>query len=313
MFLVKEKDGKYFRKEVELIEDPSKARGLLHPLRWKILKLLAEKPRHASEIARILGEHEQKIYYHIRQLENLGLIKLEEKLEKRGALAKLYSPAKYAFALELPYGGERLMDLSLRKSSEAVYRFFYPHILGGKFNAVFVVGSPDPHGPYQVRARDGHYAVDLAHFLGQYSTHPAKFTVKLDVDVKAENAYDDNLILIGGVLTNVITSEINRYLPVRFETESFPFRGLRSELSGKSYRSENSGLIAKIPNPYSRDKSIVVFAGNRYSGTKAAVMAITKHAEKILESYAGEDAWAKVVEGKDLDGDGKIDDVEILE
>jgi DNA-binding transcriptional ArsR family regulator len=130
--LIKEKNGKYFIKEVEVLESPAKARGLLHHLRWEILKLLAEKPRHASEIARILGEHEQKIYYHMRQLENLGLIKLERKLELQGALAKIYAPTKYAFALELPYGEERLMDTPVRKKEDVVYRFFFPHILGGK-------------------------------------------------------------------------------------------------------------------------------------------------------------------------------------
>ena len=313
MFLIKEKDGKYFRKDVEIIDDPSKARGLLHPLRWEILKLLAERPRHASEVARILGEHEQKIYYHMRQLENMGLIKLEKKIEQRGALAKLYSPTKHAFALELPYGEERLIDTSLKKKDELIYRFFFPHVVGGKLNTLFVVGSPDPHGPYQVRARDGHYAIDLAHFLGQYSAHPSGFIVKLDVDVKAENAYESNLILIGGVLTNLITYEINKYLPVRFETSTFPFRNIVSQITSKRYTQDNCGLIAKIPNPWASDKSIIVVAGNRYSGTKAAVIGITKQWKSVLADYDSQDTWARVVEGMDLDGDGKIDSVEILE
>ncbi len=311
--LIKEKDGRYFIKDVELLENPAKARGLLHPLRWEILSLLAEKPRHASEIARILGEHEQKVYYHIRQLENLGLIKLERKLEMQGALAKIYAPTKYAFALELPYGDEMLVDVPVRKKEDVVYKFFFPHILGGKLNTMFVVGSPDPHGPYQVRARDGHYAIDLAHFLGQYASHPSQFTVKLDVDVKAEKAYDSNLIVIGGVLTNIITSEINNYLPARFDTEAFPFRKIRSMITGKTYTDENCGLIAKIPNPFSAEKSIIVIAGNRFSGTKAAVLGITKETKKVFEGYEGQDTWARVVCGRDMDGDGKIDSVEVLE
>ena len=74
--------------------------------------------------------------------------------------------------------------------------FLYPFVFAGKINCKIVVGSPDPHGPYQVRGRDGHYGIDLALFLGQYGSIPDKFSTKLDVDVKAEKADKDNLILI---------------------------------------------------------------------------------------------------------------------
>ncbi len=311
MFIVKEKNGKKLAKEVEIFQEPSKLAGVLHPLRWKILKLLSEKPMHAAELAKLLKEQEQKIYYHIKQLEKHGFIKVLKKVFIRGTVAKIYVPSKRAFAVELE--GEEIPFESFTKKEKKVYKFFSPHIREGVFHSFIVVGSPDPHGPYQVRARDGHYAIELALWLGQYAQLGENFSVKLDIDVKAEKAWDNNLVLIGGVLTNLVTSEINHLLPAKFSTSEFPFRKIVSEMSKREYEDEKCGIIAKIPNPFAKDKSIIVLAGVRNIGTKASVLALTKHASKILEDYEGEDTWARIVRGLDLDGDGKIDSVEILE
>ena len=311
MYLIKEIEGRRFLKKVKIFESPEKFRNVFHPLRWKILALLAEKPMHAAEIAKLLDEQEQKIYYHIKQLESSGLIKIVKKLDIRGTVAKIYAPSARAFAFELP-GEEAPVEFPLKKRSEKVLRFLYPHVISGKFNGVIIVGSPDPHGPYQVRARDGHYAIQLAHWIGQYADSE-EFIVKLDVDVKAERSWDRNLIVVGGILTNVVTTEINKYLPVKFSERSFPFRRIVSEITGKSYDDEKCGIIAKIPNPFHEGKSIIVLAGVRNIGTKASILALTKFSEKVLEDYEGEDTWARIVKGLDLDGDGKIDNIEVLE
>ncbi len=311
MYIVKEKDGKKFAKEVEIFQEPNKLAGVLHPLRWKILKLLARKPMHAAELARLLGEQEQKIYYHIKQLERHGFIRVVERIFVRGTVAKVYAPRKRAFAIELE--GEEIPAEDFVKREKKVYEFFFPHISEGVLNSFIVVGSPDPHGPYQVRARDGHYAVELAHWLGQYARPGKKFSVKLDVDVKAEKAWDNNLVVIGGVLTNLVTAEINDLLPAKFSTSEFPFRKIISSFTNREYEDEKCGLIAKIPNPFAEGKGIIVLAGVRNTGTKAAVLALTRHTSEVLREYEGEDTWARIVRGLDLDGDGKIDSVEILE
>jgi Ca2+-binding EF-hand superfamily protein len=48
-------------------------------------------------------------------------------------------------------------------------------------------------------------------------------------------------------------------------------------------------------------------------GTKACVLALTNFWEKTLKNYKGNEAFAKVVQGFDLDGDGKVDSIEVLE
>jgi len=52
-------------------------------------------------------------------------------------------------------------------------------------------------------------------------------------------------------------------------------------------------------------------AGVRNKGTKAAVIAF-KNLEKLIEQYMSQEAYI-IVRGQDIDGDGEIDDYEVLE
>lgn len=312
-FLVAEKKDKFYIKSIKVLAGTDGIKSLANSTAKKIIYALAEKPSYPAELAKKLKLHEQIVYYHIRRMERESLIFVKSKSERGGALAKYYAPSESAFAIELPFGEETLAELPFRKENQKLKQFFYPFINAGKFNASIVVGSPDPHGLHQVRSRDGHYGIDLALLFGQYSAIPDEFVTRLDVDVRAENRYDKNMILVGGVLTNVITAEINKYLPVRFDTENFPFRKIVSEKTGKSYTEDNCGIIAKIPSPFDKEKSIIVIAGIRFAGTMAAVLGLTRHYEMILQNYAGEDNWGCVVQGLDIDGDGKVDNVRVLE
>ncbi|NOQ38642.1 helix-turn-helix domain-containing protein [archaeon] len=311
--IIKEINGKFFAKNAILVNKPEKLKGLLNNTRWDILKLLAEKPRYPAEIAKELGLHEQKVYYHIKQLEANGQIEVKTKKEFGGTIAKYYTVTNHAFALELPSGDMKLADFPMRNESDKLKSFLFPFINNGNLNSNIVVGSPDPHGLHQVRARDGHYAIDLALFLGQMVTMPKKFTTILDIDIKSQKKYDSNLVVVGGPLTNLITGDINNYIPVKFRIDNFPFRGMTSQKTGKVYDEDNIGMIAKIVNPKNTDKSILILAGNRFSGTEAAVLALTRFTETVLENYNGEDNWACVIEGLDIDGDGKVDSVRVLE
>ena len=68
-------------------------------------------------------------------------------------------------------------ELVGKKINSDLKEFLSAFILEGKFNAHFVVGSPDPHGPNKVRTRDGHYTIDLAMFLGKLCNVSEEFTV----------------------------------------------------------------------------------------------------------------------------------------
>lgn len=311
--LLIEKNNRYFVKDVKMLKSPENMKGLFNDIRWQILKLISEKPAYPAQIAKHLKLHEQKVYYHMHQLEKNGLIMVVMKKEHSGALAKYYAPKSHAFALSLPGGKETVLENPLKKEHQKFNDFFYPLITGGKFNAKIVIGSPDPHGPHQVRARDGHYALDIAAFLGQYASLPKTSVVSLDTDVKSEKNNSLNLIVVGGILTNLVAKEINSHMLISFDETTFPYRKILSKKTGKTYMEDNLGIICKSLDPKNGDKHIILVAGNTNWGTKAAIYALTHMTEEIFSTYNKEDAWGLIVQGFDLDGDGKMDDVKIVE
>jgi len=277
-------------KEIAIFDDPQKMKMVLNKLTWKILLLLSEREMYPMELAKKLGIHEQKVYYHMRKLVKAGVVRLVKEEEKKGATAKYYSAAYPAIGIELPFGSRTVKNLPEFTVDEKLRRFFSPIVEeNGAFQGKIVVGSPDPHGPFKTVARDGHYASHLAFFLGQFAALPDDFVVHLDVDIKAEKEERSNLILVGGPGTNLITQEINDYLPIRFNMES-------SQV-----------------NPWDKDKRIVVLAGNKAVGTKACVIAISKFWRETLKKFDGQERFATVIQGFDLDGDGKVDSIEVLE
>ena len=305
-------------KDVMLFHDPQKLKMVLGKLSWKILLMLSEKEMYPIEIAKALGIHEQKVYYHIRKMARAGAIKVAKEEEKKGATAKYYKPSSQAFGIELPLEYRTVRSLLLPTIDDQIREFFGEFIQkDGSFEGKIVVGSPIPHGPFKTSARDGHYAAHLAFFLGQFVRMSGEFEIKLDVDVKAEKEEKNNLVLVGGPGTNLLTQELNEFLPIRFDMQpseqGFLFGGLVSRKTSNMYTADVVGLVAKIVNPWNKSKRIIVLAGNKSVGTKACVLALTDFQDKTLRGYKGEDTFARVIQGFDLDGDGKVDSIEVLE
>jgi hypothetical protein len=81
----------------------------------------------------------------------------------------------------------------------------------------------------------------------------------------------------------------------------------------KIYHLDNLGIIAKVKNPFNKSKNIILIAGVRSIGTKSAVIAFTNFGKKTFLDYKGnENEWAVIVQGYDMDSDGKIDYVDIV-
>ncbi len=317
--LLLQDDGKTQKvKEISIMRDSQKLKMILGKLSWKILLLLAEKEMYPLEVARQLGIHEQKVYYHIRKLAKAGAITIAKEEKRKGATAKYYKTVSPAFGIEFPQGYKTMQTHSLIAASEQIQNFFAEFIdENGAFNGKIVVGSPTPHGPFKTSARDGHYAAHLTFFLGQLAKMPQDFAIKLDVDVKAEKEEKNNLILVGGPGTNLLTQEINEFLPVKFNMQSsnegFLLGGMVSQKTTHVYTADVAGLIAKIENPWDATKRIIVLAGNKAVGTKACVLALANFWKKTLREYQGKNGFAVVIQGFDLDGDGKVDSVEVQE
>lgn len=308
----------YKTKDIAIFDDPERLRAVLSKLSWRILQLLSDREMYPMEIAKKLKIHEQKIYYHIKKLQKAGAVKVVREEGKKGAIAKYYKASFPALGVELPFGYRTIKAVPFSSMDERMKRFLTPLLKeDGTFDGKIVVGSPDPHGPFKARARDGHYASYLTFYLGRFVELPEDFAIKLDVDVKAEKEEDNNMILVGGPGTNLITQEINEFLPIRFNMmpskHGFLLGGLVSEKTGNIYTGDTMGVVAKIVNPADVKKRIIVLAGNKAVGTKACVLALTKFWKKTLKNFTDEQRFATVIQGFDLDGDGKVDAIEILE
>ena len=313
--LVSESDGEASYKKIVVFRDVERMRILSNPVAWRIMELLAKEAMYPAQVSKELRIHEQSAYYYIRRLVSIGAVEEAGQNFVRGGTARLYRASSPSFGIEMDWGETRV---SAGKAPDVqhmnAHRFFDAYVSEDKsFNGLIVVGAPDPHGPYKSSARDGHYAVHLAFFLGHITTAaPQEFVVKLDSDAKAEKVLtDNNLISIGGPGTNIVSAEFNRYLPIRFDEKNF-WSGLVEENTGKRYGLDNHGLIAKIKNPYDSKSSVIVVAGVRSAGTKSAVIALTNYSELVLKRYKGEENWALVVQGFDMNSDGKIDPVDVV-
>jgi DNA-binding transcriptional ArsR family regulator len=75
--------------EVLYIEDVDQAAALLKPQRIEMLKLM-DHPRTCIELGKIFGETPQKIYYHIKALQNAGLIEQVGERRVRGTVEGSY-------------------------------------------------------------------------------------------------------------------------------------------------------------------------------------------------------------------------------
>lgn len=309
-FLIEEtKEGQKAYKTI-VTEDPKAISSLNTSLAQQILKELAKSPSCAMDLARKLKQHEQKVYYHIRNFERLGLVKLERVEERVGATAKVYSTVSEAISYKIIKDSFTLD----KKTRAGEIRFLHPFIEKGKMNSIIVVGSPDPHGKYKSPASDGYCGINLAMFFGKYLDEFKIPSYKLDTQVTTEDA-EKNLIIIGGPKANIFTDKINKYLPIYFDySEEFKDWVIVSSLTRNVYRDKYCGVIIRSKNPFHEGSEIILLAGKGFSGSNAAVIGLCRYITQVSKgNSAKEDIIAKVVRGVDLDSDGIIDDVEFLE
>jgi len=298
-----------FRDQNESVDsdilDEGKIKALSDGTRREILKLLAEKEMYPLEVARELGIEKQKTYYHFRKLENSNLIKKTRETNVSGGTATVYKASAPSFYFDTGKKGEKNFTPSM---DENVEKFLRPLIKKGDFNGSIIVGSPEEHGPERVQARDGHLAGEIGLEIGKYIETDSR-KILLDTEVVRDKKFDESMILIGGVLTNTVTRNFNEEFPASFEGESFPYREI--ETPKNSYSDESIGVIAKTQHPDNSEKALIMIAGVRNSGTEAAVLAFKK-LESLLDNYSKEDFYT-VVRGLDMDGDGEIDEFEVIE
>lgn len=291
---------------VMLFSDPKQLKALSSPLGWKVFKELSN-PSCPMDIAKRLQVHEQRVYYYINKFKKAGLITELHTEQRHGAVAKFFEATHKAFAL----ASDNIAFQALSIKSPVKSRLLAPFVQEGRLNATIVVGSPDPHGPWKARASDACCAIDFALFLGAFTSGEKLPNYRLDIEVR-EREMKGNLVLIGGPTVNMITRRIRKKLPIYIDASHD--MNIVSTISKKTYTAEDVGIINVIENPRNRKAKILVLAGKRFPGTRAAILAMITKLEQVFEGNKWDKGIkARVVKGYDMDGDGIIDTAEFLE
>jgi len=271
----------------------------------EILKIIKDSELYPKQIAKKLKIHEQNIYYYIKKLEKAKIISVSKQENINGTVAKFYKINSDSFFFKI---GDFKESSKLEESGSD---FLTPFIEKGELNALIIVGSPDPHGPQKARSKDGYFGMDLALFLGTFLNNINSSKVKLDTEIIEEDLKKNNLIILGGPIVNKITEKINKKMPIYFDESK---KGFYSTISKKIYFHDEIGVINKTKNPFNKEKKILLIQGLRNSGTKAAIISFLKNFQEIEKGNKyNKEIFSKVVEGEDLDSDGIVDNVEVLE
>ena len=85
-------------REICLLEDARQVQALARPLRLAVLRHLTQ-PATCGEIAGILGEAPQKVYYHLKALEGAGLVDKVDERRVRGIMEGVYQAAARSYWL----------------------------------------------------------------------------------------------------------------------------------------------------------------------------------------------------------------------
>ena len=86
------------RTDLEIVENPVAAAALLDPLRARILAAMRE-PASAAEIARQLDLPRQRVHYHVRELERVGLLRPAGRRRRGNLIEQRFVATARAYAL----------------------------------------------------------------------------------------------------------------------------------------------------------------------------------------------------------------------
>ena len=94
---------------VHVIDDGGVATAVLHPLRLEILSELSE-PESAAGLARRIGIPRQQVNYHVRRLEEQGLVELVGERRVRNCLERLVQAVGRSYVISPAALGELAAD-----------------------------------------------------------------------------------------------------------------------------------------------------------------------------------------------------------
>jgi DNA-binding transcriptional ArsR family regulator len=118
-----------------VIDRPDAAAALFDPLRQRILAAL-EPPDSAAGVARRIGLGRQKVNYHLRELERVGLVEPVEERRKGNCVEKVMRPVARRFVIS----AAALGAVGLDDPKRAQERFSWAHLVGVAARAIRDLG-----------------------------------------------------------------------------------------------------------------------------------------------------------------------------
>lgn len=120
--------------DLQLLRDPDHVRAALSPIRRQLLEQLRE-PGSASSLATALNTSRQRLNYHLKALEDAGLVALVEERRRRGFTERVLVAKADAFLVD-----PTLMGASPREPQHAQDRYAANHLISTAARLVRDVG-----------------------------------------------------------------------------------------------------------------------------------------------------------------------------
>lgn len=97
--------------DLDVLDDPAAALAILDPVRARVLAALVE-PGSATTVAAAIGEPRQKVNYHVRTLEGLGLVEFVEDRPRRGLTERIVQASARSYVMSPGVLGDMAPDPS---------------------------------------------------------------------------------------------------------------------------------------------------------------------------------------------------------
>ncbi len=278
--------------------DYATIKALAHPIRWRIIQELKERPVYGKKLAQILNISEQKVYHHLKILEKASIIKIQRLETRKGALIKYFTlnHDELRFILKDSQWQEPLAPDSI-----LIARMLSTTLTVSKTNSFrIIVGNPEPHGPYNAISRDGYLSSLLSWTLRRYvPTH-----LRLDVMTDSEfldrhpnffSALDAPVISMGGPITNVVTKEIldilkRKKIPIRITGPPWMIKTAEA-----SYQERTCGIILLFNDRGVFSRPVIIFAGIGRRGTMASILSLEQ--VSLNSDLLQKRWWCVIVQG----------------
>lgn len=89
-----------FPEELLVLEEPEQLAALLSPERRRLVEELRRQPDSAAGLARRLGASRQRLNYHLRELEDVGLLELREERRRGNFSERILEPTARRFVVD---------------------------------------------------------------------------------------------------------------------------------------------------------------------------------------------------------------------